>query len=206
PRHGLPGFLDLLPRVAEAYYARSEEIERQSVSLLRSFANMLPSASPTTPVFSEQPFDQALTELKERFDSVNGGFGDAPKFLHPTELEFCLRRYFATGDVEVLEMATLTLRKMAEGGIRDQLGGGFCRYSTDRHWSIPHFEKMLYDNGPLLQLYADAWLATGEPLYKRVAEETAEWVMREMQVEDVKEDVTGLNGGYYSSLDADSEK
>lgn len=103
-------------------------------------------------------------------------------------------------------MATLTLRKMAEGGIRDQLGGGFCRYSTDRHWSIPHFEKMLYDNGPLLQLYADAWLATGEPLYKRVAEETAEWVMREMQVEDVKEDVTGLNGGYYSSLDADSEK
>lgn len=206
PRHGLPGFLDLLPRVAEAYYARGEEIERQSVSLLRSFANMLPSSSPTTPVFSEQPFDQALTELKERFDSVNGGFGDAPKFLHPTELEFCLRRYFATGDAEALEMATLTLQKMAEGGIRDQLGGGFCRYSTDRHWSIPHFEKMLYDNGPLLQIYADAWLATGEPLYKRVAEETAEWVMREMQVEGVKEDVTGLNGGYYSSLDADSEK
>ena len=98
PRHGLPGFLDLLPRVAEAYYARGEEIERQSASLLQSFANMLPSKSPTTPVFSEQPLDQALAELKNRFDSVNGGFGDAPKFLHPTELEFCLRRYFVAGD------------------------------------------------------------------------------------------------------------
>src|SRR6185437_10425982 len=205
PRHGLPGFLDLLPRVAEAYYARSEEIERQSVSLLRSFANMLPSASPTTPVFSEQPFDQALTELKERFDSVNGGFGDAPKFLHPTELEFCLRRYFVRGDAEVLEMVTLTLQKMAEGGIYDQLGGGFCRYSTDQHWSIPHFEKMLYDNGPLLRLYADAWLATEEPLYERVVEETAEWVMREMQPPGDATSPMSIGGGYYSTLDADSE-
>ncbi|MGH8684061.1 MAG: thioredoxin domain-containing protein, partial [Nitrosospira sp.] len=142
PRHGLPGFLDLLPRVAETYYARGEEIERQSASLLRSFANTLPSAGPVTPAFSEQSLDQALAELKDRFDSVNGGFGDAPKFLHPTELEFCLRRYFATANTEALQMATYTLQKMAEGGIYDQLGGGFCRYSTDQHWSIPHFEKM----------------------------------------------------------------
>ena len=205
PRHGLPGFLDLLPRVAEAYYARGEEIERQSASLLRSFANMLPSTSPTAPVFSEQPFDQALAELKERFDSVNGGFGDAPKFLHPTELEFCLRRYFATGEAEVLRMVTLTLQKMAEGGIYDQLGGGFCRYSTDQHWSIPHFEKMLYDNGPLLRLYADAWLTTEEPLYKRVVEETAEWVMREMQPPGDATNPMSIGGGYYSTLDADSE-
>jgi uncharacterized protein YyaL (SSP411 family) len=205
PRHGLPGFLDLLPRVAEAYYARGEEIERQSASLLRSFANMLPSTSPTAPVLSEQPFDQALAELKERFDSVNGGFGNAPKFLHPTELEFCLRRYFATGDAKVLKMVTLTLQKMAEGGIYDQLGGGFCRYSTDQHWSIPHFEKMLYDNGPLLRLYADAWLATEEPLYKRVVEETAEWVMREMQPPGDATSPMSIGGGYYSTLDADSE-
>jgi uncharacterized protein YyaL (SSP411 family) len=205
PRHGLPGFLDLLPRVAEAYYARGEEIERQSASLLRSFANMLPSTSPTAPVFSEQPFDQALAELRERFDSVNGGFGNAPKFLHPTELEFCLRRYFATGDAEVLKMVTLTLQKMSKGGIYDQLGGGFCRYSTDQHWSIPHFEKMLYDNGPLLRLYADAWLATEEPLYKRVVEETAEWVMREMQPPGDATSPMSIGGGYYSTLDADSE-
>jgi len=205
PRHGLPGFLDLLPRVAEAYYARGDEIERQSASLLRSFANTLPSASPGMPAFSERPLDQALVLLKDRFDSVNGGFGDAPKFLHPTELEFCLGRYFATGNAEALQMAAHTLQKMAEGGIYDQLGGGFCRYSTDQHWSIPHFEKMLYDNGPLLRLYADAWLATGDPLYKRVVEETAEWVMREMQSPGDATSPTNIGGGYYSTLDADSE-
>ncbi len=94
------------------------------------------------------------------------------------------------------DLVILTLRKMAQGGIYDQLGGGFCRYSTDAYWQIPHFEKMLYDNGPLLRLYADAWLVTGEPLFKRICEETAAWVMREMQ---------SAEGGYYSSLDADSE-
>ncbi|SOD40526.1 thioredoxin domain-containing protein [Nitrosovibrio sp. Nv4] len=201
PRHGLPGFLDLLPRVAQTYHVRSTEIERQSASLLKSFANMLPSKSAATPEFSEQPFDQALTELKNRFDSENGGFGGAPKFLHPTELEFCLRRYFATGNDEALQMATYTLQKMAEGGIYDQLGGGFCRYSTDQYWHIPHFEKMLYDNGPLLRLYADAWLASHNPLFKRIVEETAEWVMREMQPHGRD----GTGGGYYSTLDADSE-
>ena len=102
-------------------------------------------------------------------------------------------------------MATQTLQKMAEGGIYDQLGGGFCRYSTDHAWHIPHFEKMLYDNGPLLQLYADAWVATGDPLFKRIAEETAEWVMREMQPPGVAAGSTGAEGGYYSTLDADSE-
>ncbi len=205
PHHGLPGFLDLLPRVAEAYYARGDEIERQGVSLLRSFANTLPSASSGIPAFSERPLDQAVALLKNRFDSVNGGFGDAPKFLHPTELEFCLGRYFATGNAEVLQMAAHTLQKMAEGGIYDQLGGGFCRYSTDQHWSIPHFEKMLYDNGPLLRLYADAWLATGNSLYKRVVEETAEWVMREMQSPGGATSPMNIGGGYYSTLDADSE-
>lgn len=205
PRHGLPGFLDLLPRVAETYSTRGEEIERQGASLLRSFASTLPSAGSPTSAFSEQPLDQALAELRDRFDSVNGGFGDVPKFLHPTELEFCLRRYVATGNAETLRMAAHTLKKMAEGGIYDQLGGGFCRYSTDQHWSIPHFEKMLYDNGPLLRLYADAWLATGDPLFKRVVEETAEWVMREMQPPVGVE--AGMMGGsgYYSTLDADSE-
>jgi uncharacterized protein YyaL (SSP411 family) len=204
PRHGLPGFLDLLPRVAETYRVRSQEIERQSVSLLKSFANMLPSKAPQTPVFSEQPLDQALAELKNRFDPENGGFGEAPKFLHLTELDFCLRRYFTTGNSEAFHMATLTLEKMAEGGIYDQVGGGFYRYSTDTRWQIPHFEKMLYDNGPLLHLYADAWIASGNPLFARVVEETATWVMHKMQPK-YETGEKGRGGGYYSTLDADSD-
>jgi uncharacterized protein YyaL (SSP411 family) len=207
PRHGLPGFLDLLPRVSEAYHARGAEIERQSASLLQAFERTLPSKNSASRGAPGLLVEQALGELQSRFDTVNGGFGDAPKFLHPAELEFCLRRYWADKSGEGLRMAELTLRKMAEGGIYDQLGGGFCRYSTDPHWSIPHFEKMLYDNGPLLCLYADAWLAKRNPLFARVVEETARWVMREMQA---CKTTSGGNhemegGGYYSSLDADSE-
>lgn len=205
PRQGLPGFLDLLPRVAEAYYERGTEIERQSVSLLKSFANMLPSEGAASSGLSREPLEHALTELKDRFDPVNGGFGDAPKFLHPAELEFCLRRFFTEGNDETLRMAAHTLQKMAEGGIYDQLGGGFCRYSTDHAWHIPHFEKMLYDNGPLLRLYTDAWVATANPLFKRIVEETAGWVTRDMQSPGGAAGSTSSKGGYYSTLDADSE-
>lgn len=196
PRHGMPGFLDLLPRVAEAYHARGAEIEQQNTALLESLASTLPSKNPEAPIFSEQPLANALAELKDRFDTVYGGFGGAPKFLHPTELEFCLRHYLVTKDQEFLRITSYSLEQMARGGIYDQLGGGFCRYSTDQHWSIPHFEKMLYDNGPLLRLYADAWLATGDSLFKQIVDETAEWVLREMQ---------SPTGGYYSTIDADSE-
>ncbi|HEX8873359.1 MAG TPA: DUF255 domain-containing protein, partial [Nitrosospira sp.] len=205
PRHGLPGFLDLLPRVAEAYYERGADIERQSASLRKSFANLLPPEGAASSEFSREPLEHALAELENRFDPVNGGFGDAPKFLHPAELEFCLRRYFIEGNRKTLHMATHTLQKMAEGGIYDQLGGGFCRYSTDQAWRIPHFEKMLYDNGPLLRLYADTWVATEDPLFKRIVEETAAWVMREMQSPGDATGSTGSKGGYYSALDADSE-
>ncbi|HVW63672.1 MAG TPA: thioredoxin domain-containing protein [Nitrosospira sp.] len=207
PRHGLPGFLDLLPRVAEAYHARGEEIERQSASLLEAFKRTLPSKNPAAEDAPASLIEQALAELQNRFDTVNGGFGGAPKFLHPAELEFCLRRHWAGKSGEGLRMAEFTLQKMAEGGIYDQLGGGFCRYSTDPHWSIPHFEKMLYDNGPLLFLYADAWQATGNMQFAHVVEETAGWVMREMQAGETTagEDHETEGGGYYSSLDADSE-
>jgi len=130
-----------------------------------------------------------LDNLRANFDSQLGGFGSAPKFPHPADLELCLRE----GEKDI---ALVSLERMGEGGIYDQLGGGFCRYSVDAQWMIPHFEKMLYDNGPLLALLADAWLMTSAPLYARCAEETAGWLMREMQSPE---------GGYYSSLDADSE-
>lgn len=198
-RNGMPGFLDLLPLIAEAYYTRGEEIEQQNARLMHLFDASLPEDTTSDPEFSVQLFDQALKALNKNFDSVNGGFGNAPKFIHPAELEFCLQRYFVDKDKDALNIVTYTLEKMAKGGIYDQLGGGFCRYSTDQCWHIPHFEKMLYDNGALLHLYTMAWLITRNTLFKQVIEETAAWTMREMQ------SASGAERGYYSSLDADSE-
>jgi uncharacterized protein YyaL (SSP411 family) len=196
PRHGLPGFRDLLGRVAAFYREHRQEIGQQNDAVMEAFGRILPRRGPGAGVPDAGALKAALAELEAGLDRLHGGFGSAPKFPHPAELEFCLRRHAATGDPAALNIAVLTLRRMAEGGIYDQLGGGFCRYSVDRSWTIPHFEKMLYDNGPLLRLNADAWRVTGDPLFRRVAEETAGWVMREMQAPE---------GGYYSTLDADSE-
>ncbi len=198
-RYGMPGFLDLLPKVAEVYRTRREDIERQNAVLLKLFTQSLPASDTSASSLSRQPIDQAWKQLRHSFDETYGGFGDAPKFLHPAELQFCLRRYIFDKQNEALHVVVHTLEKMAEGGLYDQLGGGFYRYSTDRYWRIPHFEKMLYDNALLLHLYTEAWLLTGHPLFKRVVEETAAWVMREMQANSEK------NEGYYSSIDADSE-
>ena len=196
PRYNLPGFPQVLERVAQAYRDHPEEIGRQNRTLLATFEGMQPGAPAHHSELSAQPVEAALRSLKTSFDSRFGGFGGAPKFPHPAELEFCLRRSAAAGDGAAERIATHTLERMALGGIYDQLGGGFARYSVDAEWTIPHFEKMLYDNGPLLRLYADAWTVTHNPLFARVAEETAAWTMREMQSPE---------GGYYSSLDADSE-
>ena len=146
--------------------------------------------------FSSAPLAQALNEFAQVFDREHGGIGHAPKFPHPYELSFCLRRHAVDSNDTALDIAQTTLTHMAEGGIYDHLGGGFARYSVDDTWTIPHFEKMLYDNGPLLALYSDAWQVTQSPRYKTVCEETAAWVVREMQSDE---------GGYYSSFDADSE-
>ena len=194
PRYGMPGFVDLMERVADAWRERRAEIEAQNASLLEALASTLPAAGRGAATLDEAPITAAAAALIESFDEVHGGFGGAPKFPHPAELDFCLR--FGRGEPRLQAHALHTLEKMAHGGIYDQLGGGFCRYSVDGYWMIPHFEKMLYDNGPLLGLYADAWAITGNALFKRVAEETAGWAMREMQ---------SAEGGYYSSLDADSE-
>ncbi|HET7765914.1 MAG TPA: thioredoxin domain-containing protein [Burkholderiales bacterium] len=196
PRYNLPGFPQVLERIAEAYREHRDEIGRQNRTLLATFEGMHPGAPAHHSELSAEPIAAALRSLKTNFDARFGGFGGAPKFPHPAEIEFCLRRSAAAGDGAAERIATHTLERMALGGIYDQLGGGFARYSVDAEWMIPHFEKMLYDNGPLLRLYADAWTVTRNPLFARVAEETADWAMREMQSPE---------GGYYSSLDADSE-
>ena len=188
-RHGMPAFAELCQRVAAIWRERRADIGAQKEQLLEAFARTLPQAAATPGEFSPQVVRAMLDNLRANFDAELGGFGRAPKFPHPSDLELCLRE--AERDITLV-----TLERMCEGGIYDQLGGGFCRYSVDAHWTIPHFEKMLYDNGPLLGLLADAWLVGRAELYARCAAETAGWLMREMQ---------SAEGGYYSSLDADSE-
>jgi uncharacterized protein YyaL (SSP411 family) len=188
-RHGLPGFVEILERIVAVWREQRAAIGEQGEQLKLAFARMQPRPSAQRAALDAEPVRAALQVLRASFDAKHGGFGSAPKFPHPTDLELCLRK----GETGIVDT---TLRRMCEGGIYDQLGGGFCRYSVDAQWIIPHFEKMLYDNGPLLQLLADAWLVTGDALHARCAEETAGWIVREMQSPE---------GGYYSSLDADSE-
>jgi uncharacterized protein YyaL (SSP411 family) len=188
-RYGMPAFPELCERIAAIWRERRADIEAQNVEVRDALARTLPRPVSVPGDFSADVIEAMLENLRANFDARYGGFGGAPKFPHPTDLELCLRK----GE---LEIARVTLARMCEGGIYDQLGGGFCRYSTDAHWTIPHFEKMLYDNGPLLALLADVWLCSREPLFERCAAETAGWIMREMQSPE---------GGYYSSLDADSE-
>jgi uncharacterized protein YyaL (SSP411 family) len=188
-RYGLPGFGEMLGRIAGIWRDKRAEIGAQNAEVRSAFSRTLPSGSAHRSEFSDAPLVALLRTLQANFDARYGGFGGAPKFPHPSDLDFCLRR----GETPIVRT---TLTRMCEGGIYDQLGGGFCRYSVDQYWMIPHFEKMLYDNGPLLELLADAWAVTRDPLYQRCAEETAGWILREMQSPE---------GGYYSSLDADSE-
>ena len=194
PRYGLPGFTQLLEHVARAFREQRPQIEVQNASLLEVLQQTQVPGGAGVGELGMSPIHSAVAEMVSVFDAQYGGFGAAPKFPHPAELEFCL--YFARHDPRLKAHALFSLERMANGGIYDQLGGGFSRYSVDQYWMIPHFEKMLYDNGPLLALYADAWRLEHRPLFKRVVEETAAWAMREMQSQE---------GGYFSSLDADSE-
>ena len=203
PRYGLPGFKDILMRITELYNQDQDAIRRQNAALVDALRHDTRAPS-TEEELTTRPLLTCIEELIQSFDPRYGGFGGAPKFPHPTNIERLLHHYVLqpyqeenddTGGT-ALDMALLTLKQMANGGIYDHLGGGFCRYTVDQDWTIPHFEKMLYDNGPLLALYADAWRLTGDRSFETVARETADWIMRDMQSPE---------GGYYSSLDADSE-
>jgi uncharacterized protein YyaL (SSP411 family) len=200
PRYGMPAFRDLLRRVAQYYREQGEEIATQNAQLQAALAAMVPPPGLGV-VLDDSPLALARAALAKSFDAGFGGFTGAPKFPHSTSIERCMRQWYATSadtepDLKALYMASLTLTRMAEGGLYDQLGGGFARYSVDGAWMIPHFEKMLYDNGQLLCEYARAHLATGEALFATIAHETADWVLRDMR---------SPAGSFYSSLDADSE-
>ena len=197
PRHGLPGFKSLLARIHQVYQEERPALAEQNTAFIKALEQTQtsePAGAGTQ--LDTGPVDQCLEQLARAFDRSDGGFGGAPKFPHPVNLELLLCQHARTGDTTPLDMACFTLEKMAEGGIYDHVGGGFCRYSVDSRWNIPHFEKMLYDNGPLLGLYANAWRISGHELFRQAARGTAAWVMREMQ---------SAEGGYFSSLDADSE-
>jgi uncharacterized protein YyaL (SSP411 family) len=188
PRHGLPSWRQVLGAIDEAWRTRRAEIEESAgriVSRLSGGALLQPSEDELNPGL----LDQALENLRGAFDPVNGGFGGAPKFPPASTIEFLLR----SGETD---MTSRTLRAMASGGMYDQIGGGFARYSVDAHWIVPHFEKMLYDNALLARAYLHGWQVTGEPLFEQVCRETLDWALREMRADE---------GGFYSALDADSE-
>ncbi|MFE1856909.1 thioredoxin domain-containing protein [Streptomyces sp. NPDC002387] len=195
PRHGMPGFRQVLEGVRQAWADRREEVAEVAGKIVRDLAGReLQYGDTRTP--GEDELAQALLGLTREYDPQRGGFGGAPKFPPSMVLEFLLRHHARTGSEGALQMAQDTCERMARGGIYDQLGGGFARYSVDRDWVVPHFEKMLYDNALLCRVYAHLWRATGSGLARRVALETADFMVRELRTKE---------GGFASALDADSD-
>ncbi len=194
PQYGMPSWKQILLSIADAWHEKRGELD-ESVERIVSELQALAATGPSGSV-SNELLERAFASFSKSFDQKNGGFGGVPKFPQAMSLEFLLRYHHRTGDRHALEMVTRTLDKMARGGIYDQLGGGFHRYSVDTVWLVPHFEKMLYDNALLARLYLHAFQVTGKGLYKRVAVETLDYLVREMLDE---------SGGFYSSQDADSE-
>jgi uncharacterized protein YyaL (SSP411 family) len=195
PSRGMPSFGQLLTSLSDAYENRRDEVLKSADSV-REYLQSASNASIPRTGLSEGLLDDAANSLVGQLDNRFGGFGGAPKFPQAMNLEVLLRQYARTGDRAALSGVELTLRSMANGGIYDQLGGGFSRYSVDEYWLVPHFEKMLYDNALLARLYLEAYQATGDEFYRRIATETLDYLLRDM---------TSPEGGFYSAEDADSE-
>ena len=200
-RYGMVGFPRVLARVAQAFRENREAIERDSDTVVRSLKRLSTGeawSGPGTEAACVEPssLDKASRRLMERLDPEYGGFGSAPKFPQPGALLFLLEEHARTKDEQTLAAATLTLRRMAEGGMRDHLAGGFHRYSVDRFWRVPHFEKMLYDNALLARVYTRAWQLTGDADSAATVRSTLDFLLKEMR---------HSGGGFYATLDADTE-
>ncbi|MFO7539967.1 MAG: thioredoxin domain-containing protein, partial [Chloroflexota bacterium] len=196
PRYNMPSFVQVLNSIIKVWQTQREDVEQSAGQITDHLQRVLGLDGREGHTLDKTLFDRALANLDKAFDEAQGGFGSAPKFPPSMTLEFLLRMHLARDDARALQLAEKTLQAMAYGGLYDQIGGGFARYSTDNEWLVPHFEKMLYDNALLARVYLHAWQISGNPLYKRITEETLDFVVREMRHEE---------GGFYSSYDADSE-
>ncbi len=198
PRHGMPSFRQVLDGVVHAWHDQREQVEKAGAGIADAIEREATSGDGSIAAGSPAAWmlDSALVGLERSFDAHNGGWGRAPKFPQPMTIEFLLREHARSGDARPLAMARRSLDAMAAGGIYDHLGGGFARYATDARWLVPHFEKMLYDNAQLARAYVHAFHLTGDDRYRVVVEETLSFVEREM---------TSPEGGFISSLDADTE-
>ena len=195
PRHQLPSFTQLLQAISETWQERRADVLAAGARITEALSTRtLPTSGTGPPELMDLAV--AVAGLARDFDDRRGGFGGSPKFPPSMVLEFLLRHHALTEDERALGMAVETLEAMARGGIYDQLGGGFARYSVDADWVVPHFEKMLYDNALLLRVYLHWWRLTGSPLAERVVRETSEFLLREMRTPE---------GGFAAALDADSE-
>lgn len=194
-RQGFPGFKRVLQSIAEIYHRNPQQVQQNTQAVLKNLRG-LSQLKQSQEGLSEKILEIAFRKLSQNFDYRRGGFGSAPKFPNPMVLSYLLRYYLRSKNKGCLEMVELNLKSMAEGGIYDQIGGGFHRYSVDERWLVPHFEKMLYDNALLVPVYLDAYLVTKNPSYKKIVVETLDYVIREM---------TGTYGEFFSTQDADSE-
>ncbi|MCO6454422.1 MAG: thioredoxin domain-containing protein [Pirellulaceae bacterium] len=195
-RHGMPGFDQVLTAVERAWREQRAQITDQARRLTEHLQDLGQAAEPSGRTLDPQLLYVAVARLEQSFDGTHGGFGQAPKFPHPMDLQVLLRAWYRQPRDGLLEMVRLTLDKMLQGGIYDHLAGGFARYSVDQRWLVPHFEKMLYDNALLAAVYLDGFRVTGQPRYARVVTETLDYVLRYM---------TDPEGGFHSTEDADSE-